>query len=478
MTGLAESVREALRRGEGTTVEFRRSFGAEALRSLCAFANTRGGELWIGVGDDGTVVGASVGRESLRDWPHRIREELGINAHVEAGKVEGKPVVRIAVEESRLKPVRYRGRAYVRSGSIDQIATEEEETRWVLDRTGQTWDALPEPRARWDHLDPERIRWFRQECNRRRRRMVPDGEDDPTVLRKLGLLTEDGTPTRAAVLLFGPDPHRFYLNAVVKVGRFRSPTLIADDREIHGTPFEQVEEVMSYFREHLETRFAFTGEPAREVIWEYPLGALREAVINAVVHRDYLDSGHIQVRWYDDHLVILNPGTLLPPLTLEDLKRPHRSALRNRLIAEMFYYVGWIERWGTGIQKILDECRAIGLPEPEWREDQGALWITFRKDILTEEYLRSLGLNDRQVRAILYVKDKGRITNGEYRQLFQVSKRTASDELSQLEMKGLLERVGTTGKGTYYRLKDQRGKRGNKGAAKGQFGSRESEPDV
>jgi len=81
--------------------------------------------------------------------------------------VEGKPVVRIAVEESWLKPVRYGGRGYVRSGSSDRIATEEEETRWVLDRTGQTWDALPEPRARWDHLDPEWIRWFRQGCNRR-----------------------------------------------------------------------------------------------------------------------------------------------------------------------------------------------------------------------------------------------------------------------------------------------------------------------
>jgi ATP-dependent DNA helicase RecG len=170
---------------------------------------------------------------------------------------------------------------------------------------------------------------------------------------------------------------------------------------------------------------------------------LREAVINAVVHRDYLDSGHIQVRWYDDHLVILNPGTLLPPLTLEDLKRPHRSALRNRLIAEMFYYVGWIERWGTGIQKILDECRAIGLPEPEWREDQGALWITFRKDILTEEYLRSLGLNDRQVRAVLWLKQRGSITNRQYRELNGVSNKTAYLELAGLIRRGVLRQEGT-----------------------------------
>ena len=261
-------------------------------------------------------------------------------------------------------------------------------------------------------------------------------------MRKLGLLAEDDTPTRAAVLLFGREPQRFYLNALVKIGRFRSPTVIVDDREIYGTLFDQVEETLRYFREHLETRFEFTGEPAREVIWEYPLEALREAVINAVIHRDYLDSGHVQVRWYDDHLVILSPGTLPPPLTLEDLKRPHRSALRNRLIAEVFYYVGWIERWGTGIQKILDECRKAGLPEPEWREEQGALWLTFRKDIWTEEHLKSLGLNDRQIKAVMWVKEKGEIANAEYQELCGVSKATATRDLSDLVKKGVLEPRG------------------------------------
>ncbi|MGY4706952.1 ATP-binding protein [Candidatus Bipolaricaulota sp. J31] len=446
---LEERLARALEAGEHERCEFRRSFGKEALRTLCAFANTKGGELWIGVKDDGEIVGASTGREGLRDWAHRIREELGISAHLESGDVKGQEVVCITVEESLNKPVRYRGRAYVRSGSSDRLATEEEETRWVLERTGQTWDALPEPRARWEHLDPDQIRRFRRLCNQKGRRPIPPDEDDRTVLRKLGLLAEDGTPTRAAVLLFGREPQRFYLNAVVKIGRFRSPTVIVDDREIYGTLFDQVEETLGYFREHLETRFEFTGEPAREVIWEYPLGALREAVINAVIHRDYLDSGHVQVRWYDDHLVILSPGTIPPPLTIEDLKRPHRSALRNRLIAEMFYYAGWIERWGTGIQKILDECREAGLPEPEWREDQGAVWLTFRKDIWTEDYLRSLGLNDRQIKAVMWVKERGSITNAEYQRIAQTSRETAKRELARLVDLGVFVRKGAGRKVAY-----------------------------
>jgi len=139
-------------------------------------------------------------------------------------------------------------------------------------------------------------------------------------------------------------------------------------------------------------------------------------------------------------------------MTLEDLKRPHRSALRNRLIAEMFYYIGWIERWGTGIQKILDECQKAGLPEPEWKEDQGAIWLTFRKDIWTEDYLRSLGLNERQVRAVMCVKEKGRITNHEYQQLNKVSKATATRDLSDLVSRRLLCMEGSGKRGLYYVL--------------------------
>jgi len=266
-------------------------------------------------------------------------------------------------------------------------------------------------------------------------------------------LLREGRLTRAAVLLFGKEPQRFYPSAFVKIGRFRSPTLIVDDRELYGTLFEQVDGAMGYFREHLQTRFEFRGEPARDVIWEYPLEALREAIINAVCHRDYLDVGHTQVRWYDDHLVFLNPGGLPSPLSLKDLKRPHRSVPRNRKVAEMFFYAGWIEQWGSGIQKMLDACAAAGLPEPEFEESQGALWVRFRKDILTEEHLRSLGLNQRQVKAVLYVREKGRITNAEYQQLCLVSMRTASRDLAELVQERIMEQVGRTGKGTFYILR-------------------------
>lgn len=432
-----------LRQGESETREFRRNFGDETLRTLCAFANTSGGELWIGVEDDGTIHGASVGRESLRDWANRINQSLGINARIEPVEIEGKTVVRITVAESPSKPVRYRGRAWVRSGSSDRQATDEEETRWVLERMGTAWDALPEPRARMQDLDPDQIQRFRKLCNLKGRRPIPTEEDDETVLRKLGLLMEKDTITRAAVLLFGKEPQRFYSHAFVRIGRFRSPIMVVDDHPIYGTLWDQVEGAMNYFRQYLQTSYGPTPEPAREVIWEYPLEALREALVNAVCHRDYIDYGHTQVRWFQDYMVILSPGTLVPPLRPEDLRRPHRSYLRNPKIAEAFYFAGWIEQWGSGIAKILDEFQQAGLPEPDWREEQGAVWLTFRKDIWTEEHLKSLGLNERQIKAVLWAKTHGSITNRDYRHISGVSNKTAYIELVELVRRGILTQHGT-----------------------------------
>jgi len=462
-----------LAEGESETAEFKESLDEEAFETVAAFANTKGGTLLVGVADDGTVRGITLGKETMRDWANRIAQATHVHPQLTRLSHAGKTVAAIEVAESPLKPVPCRGRYFKRVGKSNRQMTDDDLTRAVLEKVGMTWDQVVEPRATLDDLDPEQLRRFRKLCNLKGRRTIPDEEDDATVLAKLGLLRE-GQLLRAAVLLFGKEPRGFYPSAFVKIGRFRSPTLIVDDREIYGTLLDQVDGVMGYFREHLQTRFEFTGEIAREVIWEYPLEALREAITNAACHRDYLENMHTQVRWFDDQVVFFNAGGLPEPLRLEDLKKPHPSVPRNRKIAEMFFYMGWIEQWGRGIQKIINECMAAGLPEPEFEERTGGLWVTFRKDILTEEYLRSLGLNERQIKAVLWVKEKGHITNAEYQKVCQVSKRTASDDLSQLEVKGLLERVGTTGKGTHYRLKEQeRGETGNKGATKGQIANKE-----
>jgi len=434
-------LRRVLAEGESERVEFKETMSREALETVAAFANTHGGRLLIGVADDGTVKGIAPGKETLRDWANHIAQATRVHPQIRPLTYQGRDVVIVEVPESPLKPVSCRGRYFKRVGSSNRQMTDDDLTRAVLGSVGVTWDEMVDPRVTLDDLDLEQMQRFRKLCNLKGRRPIPPDEEDLTVLEKVGLLQE-GNVSRAAVLLFGRNPQHFYPQARVRIGRFRTGSLIVDDREIVGSLFDQVEAVMGYFRERLQTRFVFREAATRDVIWEYPLGALREAIINAVCHRDYLDSGHVQVRWHDDHIVFLNPGELPESLRIEDLKREHRSVLRNRKIAEALFYAGFIEQWGSGTLRMIQECVESDLPEPEFEERQEALWVTFRKDILIEEHLQAEGLNERQVKAVLFVKEQGRITNQDYRQLNQVSNKTAYLELDELVKKGWLRREG------------------------------------
>jgi predicted HTH transcriptional regulator len=156
-------------------------------------------------------------------------------------------------------------------------------------------------------------------------------------------------------------------------------------------------------------------------------------------------------------------------ITVEDLKRPHSSVPRNPLIVHIFYLAGLIEEVGSGIGRMVESLRGQGMLEPEFKEEMGGFSVRFYKDIYTEENLRKMGLNERQIKAVLYVKERGKISNKEYQENFGIKKRQATDDLKVLEEKGIFKKVGTTGKGTYYVLKmQQRGETGDKGATKGQ----------
>jgi len=296
-----------IRKGESETVEFKESFGTEVIETTCAFANAKGGIILIGVDDRGNVKGVQIGKSSTKDWINRIAQGTGVHPSVGVIRVGGNKVVRIEVEGSRIKPVMFHGRVYKRVGDTTRQMSVEELTRIVLDSVGATWDELPEPRASMEDIDPSKIRAFVRLANETRRRPIEGRISPSTLLEKLDLIRE-GKLSRAAVLLFGKRPQKYYLQAMIKAGRFRSEDLIVDDREIEGSLFEQVEGAMNYFREKLETRFEMTGRPQRKVIWEYPLDSLREAVINAVCHRDYMESGQTQVRIYDDRVMIWNSG--------------------------------------------------------------------------------------------------------------------------------------------------------------------------
>ena len=186
---------------------------------------------------------------------------------------------------------------------------------------------------------------------------------------------------------------------------------------------------------------------------EYPIAAMREMILNALVHRNYMGAP-IQIRVYDDKISIWNEGILPEGLTLEALWRSHPSRPRNPIIADVAFKGGYIDAWGRGTIKIIDTCKAAELPEPEIIERDGGFLLTILKDIVNREHLEKLGLNERQVKAVLFVKEKEKISNSKYQELFDVSKATATRDLTELTEKWeLFGKVGQTGAGTAYTLK-------------------------
>jgi ATP-dependent DNA helicase RecG len=226
---------------------------------------------------------------------------------------------------------------------------------------------------------------------------------------------------------------------------------VIDDRMITGTLFEQIDEGIDFIHKNINVEFVMTGKPERDQIWDYPLEALREALINAVCHRDYTILSHIEIRIYDERLVIWSPGHLPFGITLEELYKPHSSTLRNKGLAEVFYDTELIEQWGSGIDKMQKYCLNAGLPGPIFEEYQG-FQVVFRKDIYNEDYLQSLNINERQIKAVMHVKKNGKITNKEYQEICNTSARTSSRDLADLVSRGLFDQKGTIGKGTEYTL--------------------------
>lgn len=450
---IQDEITELMKKGESENIEFKENFDKETIETAAAFANTKGGIILIGFSDKSEVKGAHIGKETLKEWANQISQstEPRIIPEIEQGEIEGKGVVIIRIKEFPIKPVSVKGRCFRRVGTSNRMMTPQEIGQMHFHSTDMSWDKLPARDAVIEDIDLEKVKRYIKKANETGRRKIEDNENPLQVLEKLKLI-KDGQPTWAAVLLFGKDAKLFLSQAAIHCGRFKEETIVIDDRMIEGTIMEQVDEAMEFIRKNINVRFVMTGKPAREQIWDYPLEALREAVINAVCHRDYTIPSNTDVRIYDDKLIVWSPGGLPFGITIEELYKPHSSVLRNKGIGGVFYDIGWIEQWGSGIDKMRRACIKAGLPEPHFEEYQG-FRVIFRKDIYTEEYLHNLGLNDRQIKAVMYVKEKGKITNKEYQQLAEISRITASRELQNIVEKGIFQMLGKVGKGTKYVLK-------------------------
>ena len=433
---------------ESQNVELKSNWRDEYLKVICAFANADGGKLILGIDDKGKAIGVENAKKLLEDVPNKIKDILGIIPKVVTESKKGKDTLIIEIKPS-YAPISYHGRYFVRSGSTIQELKGKELTKFLISKSDRGWDEYADGKASIDDIDIETVERFK-EIAIKRLPFVKEEKDNLKLLKKLNLL-ENGKLKRAAILLFGKNPKRFYTSAFIKVGKFLTDTDIVASDDVEGNLFEQVAKTMELLSaKYLISKIRFEGIYRKEEL-EYPDEALREAIINAVIHRDYIGT-HTQLKIYPDKLILWNEGTLPKDIKIADLKKSHPSRPRNELLADVFFKAGLIETWGRGTIKITNECKKAGLPEPEFKEEFGGFSIYFYKDIFSEENLRKMGLNERQSKAVLYVKEKGKITNSEYQELNSISRQMSTIDLTDLVSKKVFIKMGKAGKGIAYHL--------------------------
>lgn len=437
---------------ESQNIEFKITWRDEYLKWICGFANAYGGTIYIGKDDTGNVVDLMDAKKLLQEIPNKVRDTLGILVDVNLHHTDHGKFIEILVEQYPY-PVNYKGQYHYRSGSTKQELKGAALDKFLLQKKGKRWDGVPVPNISIHDLKNETFEFFRKRAFRSQRIDEESLADSNENLIENLQLKEDRYLKRASILLFHPNPEKFITGAYIKIGYFESDSNLRFQDEIHGNIFEQIEKTTELlFTKYIKALISYEGLNRVE-IYEYPKEAIREALLNAVAHKDYSGAVPIQISIYKNKLMIWNEGQLPENWTIETLLEKHSSKPFNPDLANALFRSGYIESWGRGISKMTELCFNFDLPAPLFFFKSSGFWVEFRKDIYNYNQLKELGLNGRQIKAVLFVKENGKINNSDYQSLNNVSKATATRDLTDLvERFAILGRSGDVGAGTSYIL--------------------------
>ena len=329
----------------------------------------------------------------------------------------------------------------------------------------RTIDLQPCPGATLDDLDPGHLESYREELRQRRPGAPQLRRAAEQLLLEIGAAVKvrrEVQPTLTGILFFGRDPQRFYPSLTVTLLHFAGTStardgpddpLYLDNREFRGVLPVMIDAVRAAIFDKLSKRAVMDGF-VREDVAEYPEVAYREAIVNAVGHRDYeLEGAFVQVRFFADRMEVQSPGGLGGHLTVDNLA--YEQYTRNPHIMRLLEHYGYVERRGLGIDQMIRAMTGAGLEPPIFENRGSSFWVTLQGRAPAHPLpdLARLGLNDRQLRAVAYLRRHGRLTNREYQKEFGVSERTALYDLQGLVEAGLALPV-SSGRGRYYILRD------------------------
>lgn len=427
--------------GEGQKVEFKES-PASLAPEMTAFANASGGHIYIGITDRGEVRPVSLTnrlKSQISDTARNCDPPVSIRLFQATGGI-----VAIEVSEGRDKPYRCREGFFLRIGPNTQKLKRDEIVHLIHHAGKIRFDEMIDDRFVFPKdFDSDEWEKYRIQAG------YPSPMSAADALVNIGVASvQEGKVlfTNAALLFFAKDPQHFFPEARVTCLKYRGETRydIVDRHECKGSILKQLEETLAFFNRYNAKQIKITGAPRHEEWEDYPAVVIREAVINALIHRDYFfDSSHIYLHIYDGHLELDNPGGLIVGLTPEELGT--KAVRRNRMLADLMQRAGYIENAGTGILRIREALRKNNNPPPEIvATNFFSLRLTARPSNLTED-----DLTDRQKKLYTFIAQRGVVSKSDCQRTLNVGSDTTLGELNFLLSKGLIQKKGK-GKNTRY----------------------------
>lgn len=436
---------------EHQNIEWKESWHNDYFKWICGFANAQGGTLFIGKDDDGNVKHLVNARKLLEDIPNQVRDLLGLMVDVNLHTTNGDDYLEIVVEPYPF-PISLRGKYYYRSGSTLQGLKGAALAKFLLQRQGKKWDGVPVPNVTADDLKNDTFDFFRKKATKSKRLEQEDlVGTNQELLESLQLYLEDEKMIkRAAVLLFHPKPEKYIAGANIKIGFFESDDELKFQDEVKGNLLEQAEKALDLLKTKYTQAIISYQDGSREETFTFPEDAVREALYNAIAHKDYSSGIPIQISVYPNKMIFWNEGQLPENWTVEKLTQKHPSKPHNPDIANTFFRAGYIESWGRGTIKIINACKAHKIAPPVFSNIPPEFQVELIK--YTDKGLTELGLKEELRKIILHIQETGSISNSEVQSVCDVSKATATRYLGELEAEWI-DKIGSTGVGTVYVFK-------------------------
>lgn len=426
------------------------------------YANKKGGSILIGVDDKKNIgivdriLGIQIGKDTLEKIANKItgNTDFPLYPTISIEKIGDKNIIKIDIKESNNKPHTAFHRPFTRVGDITKLMDRTEYEGLLLERKKVDYDIQPVEEANYNDISQEAVNEYKRKYELVNEKKIYASNEE--LLKTLHCVDKNLKPTVAGILLFGKEPQKFLIKGYITVVRY--PDIKVTDRHIdskdfYGNLFDQADEADRYIREHIEvvSKIPKFGLKRKDTP-AYPYFAIRELIVNAVAHRDYsLYGSRILISMFKDRIEFFSPGSFPKGITPENIVNAQFS--RNPIIARVFHDVAYIEEYGNGIDRLLEEVRNHPLKPkmPKFADIKSAVIVTLYKPDIKKFEMEALDLNERQKKALQYVKEKGRIDNKTYTHEYNVSSATAKRELQDMVNKNILKEIGR-GRSTYYIL--------------------------